>query len=184
LFNFSSQRKFFMKKTMLFFAALLFSFNANAASLSLVGAGTNAGTVTGDTGEVVTANWSGGGTGGAAINDSFTVSSDAATTGTLTLTFNPLLPSTSVSIFDGFTTTVLDVVRVGSLGVLEYSWMLEAATDYVISVMIGRGAAGSNYDLRLESGVSEVPVPAALWLFAPALLGFLGLRRKAKLATA
>jgi hypothetical protein len=30
--------------------------------------------------------------------------------------------------------------------------------------------------------VSEVPVPAALFLFAPALLGFLGLRRKAKAA--
>jgi hypothetical protein len=29
--------------------------------------------------------------------------------------------------------------------------------------------------------VSEVPVPAALWLFAPALMGFLGLRRKSKL---
>ena len=28
--------------------------------------------------------------------------------------------------------------------------------------------------------VSQVPVPAALWLFAPALLGFLGLRRKSK----
>jgi hypothetical protein len=28
--------------------------------------------------------------------------------------------------------------------------------------------------------VSEVPVPAALWLFAPALMGFLGLRRKSK----
>jgi len=28
------------------------------------------------------------------------------------------------------------------------------------------------------SGVSEVPVPAALFMFAPALLGFLGLRRK------
>ncbi|MFT7235088.1 MAG: hypothetical protein ACI9QV_000659 [Methylophagaceae bacterium] len=30
--------------------------------------------------------------------------------------------------------------------------------------------------------VSEVPVPAALFLFAPALLGFLGLRKKSKLA--
>jgi len=30
--------------------------------------------------------------------------------------------------------------------------------------------------------VSEVPVPAALWLFAPALMGFLGLRRKFKTA--
>lgn len=173
-----------MKKTMLFFAALLLSFNASAASLSLVGAGTNAGTVGIASGEVVTASWSTNGFGGATVNDSYTASSDVATTGTLSLTFNPLIPSTSVSIFDGITTTMLDVVRVGSLGIVEYSWMLEAATDYVISVMIGRGAAGSNYDLRLDSGISEVPVPAALWLFAPALLGFLGLRRKAKTAVA
>ncbi|MCB2425883.1 hypothetical protein [Methylophaga pinxianii] len=173
-----------MKKTMLFFAAMLFSLNASAASLNLVGAGTNKGSVVTGSGDVVTASWSSNGTGGATISDSFTASSDVATAGTLSLTFNPLIPSTSVSIFDGIKTTVLDVVRIGSLGVVEYSWILEAATDYVISVMIGRGAAGSNYDLRLDSGVSEVPVPAALWLFAPALLGFFGLRRKAKNAVA
>ncbi|MDO8825439.1 hypothetical protein [Methylophaga sp.] len=173
-----------MKKTMLFFAAMLFSFNVSAASLTLVGADTNAGTVGIGSGSVVTSSWSGGGIGGATVNDVFTASSDVATIGTLALTFNPLIPSTSVSIFDGFTTTVLDIVRIGSLGVVEYSWMLEAATNYVISVMIGRGAAGSNYDLRLDSGISEVPVPAALWLFAPALLGFFGLRRKAKNAVA
>jgi hypothetical protein len=173
-----------MKKTMLFFAAMLFSLNASAASLTLVGAGTNAGSVGTGSGEVVTAAWSANGIGGATISDSFTANSDVATTGTLSLTFNPLIPRTSVSIFDGIKTTVLDVVRIGSLGVVEYSWMLEAATDYVISVMIGRGAAGSNYDLRLDSGVSEVPVPAALWLFAPALLGFFGLRRKAQNAVA
>jgi len=33
--------------------------------------------------------------------------------------------------------------------------------------------------LKLDTGVSAVPVPAALFLFAPALLGLLGLRRKA-----
>lgn len=32
----------------------------------------------------------------------------------------------------------------------------------------------------MSLNVSEVPVPAAAFLFAPALLGFLGLRRKAK----
>ena len=34
-------------------------------------------------------------------------------------------------------------------------------------------------NLVVTSSVSEVPVPAALFLFGPALLGFLGLRRKA-----
>jgi hypothetical protein len=32
------------------------------------------------------------------------------------------------------------------------------------------------------TNVSEVPVPAAVFLFGPALMGFLGLRRKAKTA--
>jgi hypothetical protein len=31
-----------------------------------------------------------------------------------------------------------------------------------------------------QSSVSTVPVPAALFMFAPALLGFLGLRRKTR----
>jgi len=35
-------------------------------------------------------------------------------------------------------------------------------------------------DLTFGSSVGEVPVPAALLMFAPALLGFMGLRRKAK----
>lgn len=34
------------------------------------------------------------------------------------------------------------------------------------------------------SSVSAVPIPAAAFLFAPALLGFMGLRRKAKIAVA
>lgn len=36
--------------------------------------------------------------------------------------------------------------------------------------------------LTLSQDVSAVPVPAAAWLFAPALLGFTGLRRKANKA--
>lgn len=54
----------------------------------------------------------------------------------------------------------------------------------------GYTVLGAVLDLRMvvtEPGdwirvvtVSEVPVPAALWLFSPALMGFLGLRRKSK----
>ena len=54
----------------------------------------------------------------------------------------------------------------------------------------GYTVLGAVLDLRMvvtEPGdwirvvtVSEVPVPAALWLFAPALMVFLGLRRKSK----
>ena len=34
--------------------------------------------------------------------------------------------------------------------------------------------------LKYDLSISAVPVPAALWLFAPALMGFFGLRRKAQ----
>lgn len=167
-----------MKKTMLFFATLLLSFNASAASLSLVGNAGNTGTVGFGSGSVVTAATSSIST-GTLVSDSFTVSSDTATTATLSLTFNPLAPTTAVSIFDGIDILSLSVMKVGSLGILEYTWALKAVTDYMINIFIGSASAGSNYDLRVTTGLSEVPVPAALWLFAPALLGFLGFRRKA-----
>lgn len=166
-----------MKKTMLFFTALLLSFNVSAASLSLVGDAGNTGTVDLSSGSVVTAATSSLAA-GATVSDAFTVTSDTATSATLALTFNPLAPTTAVSIFDGINIFGLDITNIGSLGILEYTWALEAATDYVINVFIGEAALGGNYDLRIVTGVSEIPVPAALWLFAPALLGFLGFRRK------
>jgi len=39
---------------------------------------------------------------------------------------------------------------------------------------------GISHVTFINTDIPQVPVPAALWLFAPALLGFLGLRRKAK----
>ena len=39
------------------------------------------------------------------------------------------------------------------------------------------GTLQETYDVH-HAGTSAVPVPAALFLFAPALLGFLGFRRK------
>jgi len=51
---------------------------------------------------------------------------------------------------------------------------------------IAQGGAGdengtkiSHYVL-IDSTLSEVPIPAALWLFAPALLGLVGFRRKSQ----
>ncbi len=50
--------------------------------------------------------------------------------------------------------------------------------------LFGIGAIGSNDEFKIKKLVvsyeemSEVPVPAAIWLFAPALAGFTALRRK------
>jgi hypothetical protein len=56
----------------------------------------------------------------------------------------------------------------------------------VITVDFGSGSnvfnSGmfSEVSLSYNNSVSQVPLPAALFMFAPALLGFMGLRRKAK----
>jgi hypothetical protein len=67
--------------------------------------------------------------------------------------------------------------------------------DYALADMIDFGLEGSMFtflntspgndndeQFYISSLNAEVPVPAALFLFAPALLGFFGLRRKASLA--
>lgn len=166
-----------MKKAMLFFAALLFSVNASAATLNLVGDAANFGSVGLSSGQVVTA--SAALSEGQNVSDAYTLTTDATSGAKLSLTFNTLAPNTSVSIFDGVNTFEPTIISVASLGVVDYFWVLQAATDYVISIFIESANAGSNYDLRVET-----PIPAALWLFAPALLGFFGLRRKAQVAAA
>lgn len=40
------------------------------------------------------------------------------------------------------------------------------------------GLLGISHVAYFNTSVSEVPLPAALWLFAPALMGFLGFRRR------
>lgn len=62
----------------------------------------------------------------------------------------------------------------------QFSTLYPANTAFNISnVSATKGGGLSNYRVY-NSGLSEVPVPAAAFLFAPALLGFMGLRRKAK----
>jgi hypothetical protein len=55
----------------------------------------------------------------------------------------------------------------------------EAVKFFIIDHPYGDNIGGVSLDV---SAVSAVPVPAAAFLFAPALAGFIGLRRKAKKA--
>ena len=41
----------------------------------------------------------------------------------------------------------------------------------------------SHYSIYTTDTMSEVPIPAAIWLFAPALMGLMGFRRKNKVST-
>jgi len=63
-------------------------------------------------------------------------------------------------------------------------FIIETGTDYVYqSNLSGSGQHWALNDIRINESVGAVPIPAAVFLFAPALLGFLGFRRKAKAAT-
>lgn len=169
-----------MKKAMLFFAALLFSINASAASLTLVGDATNSGTVNFATGQVVTAGWNSTQVGGESIHDVYRVTADALTGTRLLLTFNPLALGTEVKLYEGGSLVeTFTAIATQSLGTIDYLYVFQVGVEYMIDIVIPTALAGSNYDLRIQT-----PIPAALWLFAPALLGFFGLRRKARSLTA
>lgn len=47
-------------------------------------------------------------------------------------------------------------------------------------VGIGTGVQGANLATAMTTSVSAVPVPAAVWLFGPAIAGFVGARKKVK----
>jgi len=77
------------------------------------------------------------------------------------------------------------------LGVGQYFVVVtQYANSWDGSVWSGAGTTGfedvtgstRTNEFAFEYSVSQVPVPAALFLFAPALLGFFGLRRKAAVA--
>jgi hypothetical protein len=73
----------------------------------------------------------------------------------------------------------------------HFAGLVSAGTEFNISGVSstkldgsnGGGGGLSNYRVY-NSGISEIPIPAAAFMFAPALLGFMGLRRRAKNAVA
>lgn len=162
-----------MKKAMLFFAALLFSVGANAASMNLV-ADSGKGTVFAGSGSSLygaSAPFSSG----ESISDVWSLDVTEAGQWVFNVTANSNTgpsPSPFTATLAGNTYEIL-----GSS--ILFSLFLDVG-QYFLTVEGLSGHTFTGYDLSINA----VPVPAALWLFAPALMGFLGLRRKAKLAAA
>ena len=78
---------------------------------------------------------------------------------------------------DGIAAFTNEALANGVFGVFTGSWI---GTEFsFVNTSADENNTAQQFYL---SGVTAVPVPAALFLFAPALLGFMGLRRKAKLA--
>jgi len=173
-------RKLKMKKAMLFIIALMFSVSASAASLNLstfdqdidTNATNNA--LYDNTSQAVSFN---------TIDSagSFTLGHHLVSAEDVTVnvewTFNK-----QANFLSGDITKGGSLVFVQSVTGAGYSFVMSllAGVDYYFDVT---GISGGN-PLTATLTVSAVPVPAALFLFAPALLGFLGLRRKSASAVA
>jgi len=75
------------------------------------------------------------------------------------------------SIFDG-TNTITTLL--GTVQAFDFGYLLLVDMEYIVTLFGSSTISPTQVTL-----ISSVPVPAALFLFAPALLGFIGLRRKA-----
>ncbi len=161
-----------MKKAMLFVLAFLFSVSANAATLSMSAFQSANATQSVDinTGSVVL----GGGTvtaGSETWKSQFDVKTDVDTPVRIEWSFNPQVS------FLGATLKFLNGV--------DPMQVINITSDFSFSAMIYAGKTAlidivdaTRSVFKYDVSVSAVPVPAALFLFAPALLGFMSLRRK------
>jgi len=168
-----------MKKVMLFLAMFLFSLSASAATLTLKGNDLNLltfgpGSTVTDSGESVSL---GGAPFGPFVH-LYDLSSD--TDGKINLKVTALPAAAKIAFsFESKTPSSSSIVVpfiADGLGGAVASYLLTAKANEVFELLI-IGVSGALY--TVEASVSAVPVPAAALLFAPALVGFVALRRKA-----
>jgi hypothetical protein len=108
----------------------------------------------------------------------------------LKLTFDQAVRVTDVEFVNGdhgtsFTGTyelIVDGASQGTFNLMALAAINIKGTvfEFINNSMGAMADAGNQFYINVLD--AEVPVPAALFLFAPALLGFFGLRRKATLA--
>jgi len=174
-----------MKKAMLFLATLFFAVTVNAATFNLTALNGTIATITDNNTSAV------GASGPFALlvpdanrpyRATFDLTTDEDTSARF---FTSFTPSADLDIFkigeDGNwkNATKIDLLNSGGSNSITTTMALLTNSTYRIFLRTFKeGNLTPNYNLS----VSEVPVPAALFLFAPALLGFFGLRRKASLA--
>jgi len=163
-----------MKKVMFMIVGMLFAASVNAASLSW-DSSTTVGWTTYESDELITA------------TQNFSLITEPVD---LTLEFNVtdgsvLLDGFVVEITDAqfdITSVLLDNTTL-SFDSITSTWSLPnilslSSGSYELVIALASATAGGLLNVQ----ISAVPVPAALFLFAPALLGFFGLRRKAAVA--
>ena len=163
-----------MKKVMLFIASMLFAVSANAATMSWV----LAPTIDLDNNSVQITAHEGYDEDEGSHTDNFVFNVDELVqiSAVAIEFYDDQLDIANVTL-DG--ASIFNFTTLGG-GVSEWlsSSVWLAAGDHTIALVVNSALAGAQLNVK----VNAVPVPAALFLFAPALLGFLGLRRKATLA--
>jgi len=171
-----------MKKVMFIIVGMLFALNVNAASLVLTNISGGATTLT----PGASVYGSSTVTGDEAVNSSWALSTDTDTNAAFSIGFSSLSSGISVSqVIDNAWVQLLKdgatILTVGPADVFgfTFSYLLESASSYTLNIF---GDASGITPTTTQLSVSAVPIPAALFLFAPALLGFFGLRRKAAVA--
>lgn len=70
---------------------------------------------------------------------------------------------------------------VGFIGAIATAWFSDGTITHGFYTATTQAGFGSEVSIT-SPGVPQVPIPAAAFLFGPALLGFLGFRRKSKTA--
>jgi hypothetical protein len=164
-----------MKKVMLFIASMLLATSVSAATMSWVDV------------EVIDTN-----------NSSTQIAGHQGTHATRgehvdNIIFNIDEPLSINAVAIEFFDSQLDIASIMLDGLYNFTfstlggnvsqWLLGntllGAGDHTIALAVNQAVAGGQFNLKINA-VSEVPVPAALLLFAPALLGFMGLRRKSQ----
>lgn len=159
-----------MKKVMFIIVGMLFAVTVNAASLSLNLTNTvGSATINPSSGQWVSAAQPN--IGNAGIADEFEL--EVVGRATRVWFDGDLTPTSAESSFELFDSSdnLLKGLYVAATDSFAFNLMMDVGT-YTIKVVTTRGYHFS----------AETPIPAALFLFAPALLGFFGLRRKAAVA--
>jgi len=157
-----------MKKVMFLIVGLLLSVSVNAASLTLTGGfeifsdSSTAQRIQGVSGD----NWT--------SDFGVFVDVDSPINAVTVENTDSLLSLTSVNLLDESMSIVGSSVFDGA-GTWTLWALLTGGVQYTLQI-VGSGTGS------LTATVSAVPIPAALWLFAPALIGLFGFRRKAAVA--
>lgn len=181
-------RKMSFIKTLLLAVSISLSFSVSAASLSLTGTTNyNANGFKGTISEVLNINdFVPGASEGFYVNKPNPTAMSAAHVQTaLTAVGSSFL----ITDFFKIESPASNILNTSSLGISFSGFLMKYGTTTLIGLF---STPISNLDFLTHDGkdvshiayfntshlVSEVPLPAALWLFAPALMGFLGFRRR------